>query len=127
MVDYLRVVLSNTWINLTYTTGHFVLKQLAVNVRYAEILALPLNVPFWPNSGHTCLKTIASGMTGLKAEQTSLAAAGAVKDLQSGPSRMCGVSQHESVIERLQAKKSNWRSRPKSGRTARRALTNHFS
>ena len=23
-----------------------------------------------PNSGHTCLKTIASGMTGLKAEQT---------------------------------------------------------
>jgi len=48
MVDYLRVVLSNTWINLTYTTGHFVLKPLAVNVRYAEILALPLNVPFWP-------------------------------------------------------------------------------
>ena len=66
------------------------------------------------NSGHTCFKTIASGMTGLKAEQTSLAAAGAVKDLQSGPSRMCGVSQHESVIERLQAKKSNWRYRPSS-------------
>jgi hypothetical protein len=42
--------LSNTWINLTYTTGHFVLKQLAVNVRYAEILALPLSVPFWPDS-----------------------------------------------------------------------------
>ena len=50
MVDYLRVVLSNTWINLTYTTGHFVLKPLAVNVRYAEILALPLNVPFWPKA-----------------------------------------------------------------------------
>src|ERR1700681_4061285 len=66
------------------------------------------------NSGHTCFKTIASGMTGLKAEQTSLAVAGAVKDLQSGPSRMCGVSQHESVIERLQAKKSNWRYRPSS-------------
>jgi hypothetical protein len=25
---------------------------------------------FAANSGHTCLKTIASGMTGLKAEQT---------------------------------------------------------
>jgi hypothetical protein len=28
--------------------GHFMLKQLAVDVRYAEILALPLKVSFWP-------------------------------------------------------------------------------
>jgi hypothetical protein len=67
---------------------------------------------FAANSSRSRPPKFTLGMTGLKAQQTSLDVVSVASDLQRRPSTIRDANQHEKLIERLQVKESKWRHRP---------------